>query len=310
VRLRGYLGGEPRLVRRVLLAAGVQFAAGLAAGLAWLITGDPAWIRFYFLYLGPVFLAGLAALELTLGLTAWGYFAAGDPLRQAWLLASLAAACRLAGLLASQWLAAEPSLLLRRLWLNTWDPIAVLAFPRLGLTPGGQAAMAVLCLGLLVVIYAYRRHRLRGELGPLEWVVVCAAALFPLLELRDASSWVGGPLSTPAPFKVLSLVAAPLSALSLYVALLLRRSSVNMHGGLIARCWGSYSLGIFATVCGNLGVWAIAHGHLPWSARVLVALVWYVSAIAYALGPACQVTAIRRARRAALELSGAEAGTE
>lgn len=310
MRLRGYLDAEPRLAGWILLAGGVQLAAGLAVGLIWLLTGEPAWIRLYVLYPGPVFLTGLAALELTLGLTAWAYFAAGDPLRPAWLLASLAAASRLAGLLASQWLTSEPGLLAHRLWLSTWDPQAVLSFPRLGLTAGGQVAMAVLCCGLLVVIHAYRRHRLRAEPGPLEWTVVGGAALFPLLELRDAASWLAGPVNTLAPFKILSLVAAPLSALSLYVALLLRRSSLNMHGGLIARCWGSYSLGIFATVCGYLGVWAITHGYLPWQARVLVALIWCVSAMAYALGPAYQVTAIRRARRAALELSGAEAGTE
>lgn len=310
MRLRGYLDAEPRLVRWILLAGGVQLAAGLAVGLLWLLTSEPAWIRLYFLYLGPVFLAGVAGLELTLGLTAWAYFGPGDPLRPAWLLASLAGACRLTGLLASHWLGAEPSLLAHRLWLNTWDPSAVLSFPRLGLTAGGQAAMAALCCGLLVVIHAYRRHGLRGELGPPEWVVVGSAALFPLLELRDAASWIAGPLNTQAPFRIISLVAAPLAALSLYVALLLRRSSLNMHGGLIARCWGSYSLGIFATVCGYLGAWAITHGYLRWQARVLVGLVWYVSAMAYALGPAYQVTAIRRARRAALELAGSEAGTE
>ncbi len=294
---------EPGLVKWILLAGGVQLFTGLLAAVAWLSAGHPTWIRLYFQYQGPAFLASVAILELVLCRMAWRHFSSGDPLRPAWMFLTLAAACRVGGILLSELPGAAARLNPGPLWPPPLDAQLVIPFQRLGLSAGGPVATALLGCGLLLVVRAYRRHRLRGKLGPLDLALFLIAALFTLRELYDTASWPAGPNDALGPYKALNLVTDPLLTLSLYVALVLRRSAEQMAGGLISRCWGAYSAGMFATVCGNLGLWAMNYRHLPWPTHTFVSLVWYLPGLAYALGAAYQVAAIRRAQRALDELS-------
>lgn len=294
---------EPGLVKWILLAGGVQVFTGLLAAVAWLWFGDPAWIRLYFQYQGPAFLGSIAILEVVLCRKAWRHFSTGDPLRPAWMFLTLAAACRLGGILLSELPGAAARLNPGPLWPAPLDPQSVIPYQRLGLSAGGPVATALLGCGLLLVVRAYRRHRLRAKLGPLGLVIFSIAALFTLRELYDSAAWPAGPHDALGSYKALRLVTNPLLTLSLYVALVLRRSAEQMAGGLISRCWGAYSTGIFATVCGNLTLWAVHYQHVPWPANTFASLVWYVPGMAYVLGAAYQVSAIRRAQRAADELS-------
>jgi hypothetical protein len=94
----------------------------------------------------------------------------------------------------------------------------------------------------------------------------------------------------------LGWITDPLLCIVLLEALLLRRMVMKMGGGLVERCWTSYSVAILLTAAGDLAFWLLGF-RVRGDAVALSWLVWYPAAAAYALGPAWQLEAIRYAER-------------
>lgn len=69
--------------------------------------------------------------------------------------------------------------------------------------------------------------------------------------------------------------------------------------GTFGQILGGFSLGIFLTSLGDIGIWATSHNYLPWPYSSITWYVWFLASAAYVLGPAYQVEACRRAYREA-----------
>ncbi len=266
----------------------------LWAARGFILQGDLGELNSALRLYGSVFLIGLAAVEYLLALVSWRLFAPGDRLRQAWLLLSFAAACRLLGLIGANLYsgfafwgdrpfrgpAAEEAGLIRDISLSFSTPIAVL----------------FMAAGLLIVLRAYKSLGMLPRPGPAGSILLGAAAIFLVLEGLEFRRWLAG-LSGPAPLlKMLSWMNDPLTGLLLLEAVLLARAAGAMRGGLIGSCWKTYAVAVFLTAFGDLGIWATSYGWLPWQYVYVNSGVWMAAAAAFALAPAYQVEAIVRAR--------------
>jgi hypothetical protein len=215
-----------------------------------------------------LFLVELAALELQFSLMAWRQLSPGDALRPAWLLIALSAGCHLAGTLCVQVLSADSAFNPLVRMPQVWSPAAAAQIRHFGLVVGGSLQMALLGCGLLFVLRAFHRVGLgvgsRTRAGAL---LLCASGL------------VGGPGGL--------LVSA-----AMVEAFLVARSVWRLGWGLIARCWGAVSFGLAASAGGHF-----LPRLLPADAGVEPAgwMLALLAGAALALGPAYQVTALRRA---------------
>jgi len=96
-------------------------------------------------------------------------------------------------------------------------------------------------------------------------------------------------------FDVLQASGGPLLVVLLIEAILVKRFMTVLSGGMIAKCWMSITAAIFLTTLRNLGLWAFAEGLLPAQLAGITWYIWFLSATAYALGPAWQIEAIQSA---------------
>jgi len=273
------LPSRPVSVRLLLSISAGNLLIGVAAAALWRLSGDDRWIQLYFRGLGAAFLVGFSLVEFRLCVAALRGFSPGDYLRPAWILITIAAACRLIGFVLSELLGSPtaPS-----------GPAA--AYRQAGLALGSFGALPMLLLGLLIVRRAYRRHGLLARLRWIDMAAVVAMAVFSIREMYD-----GLRLSTAfGVLRVLSFTTEPVLTALLYVALVIRRSTLPLAGGLVSRCWTSYCTAVFLTLLADLGMWAVTYSVLPQQASVAVWYVWLLAATAFALGPAYQVEAMRQ----------------
>lgn len=278
--------------RLVWLMAIVQVLLGLVALARWMATGDLGHIGYFFQYEGSLCLVAFALAEYLLSIIAWRLFDAGDMMRSAWFFVMIASGCRVAGLIVANFLSgfayAE---------FNS-GAAQVTAFRDFGLTISSPINMALLSVGLLMVVRLYRKVGLLRRLRWPDFVLLGAVGVFLGSQVVELTRWLlfsGGPVTM---LKGVSWLVDPLVGMLFVEAVLLRRSVVNMGGGLVGRCWGAYTAAIFLTSMGNLGIWAMNSGLLPWQFSYLTSCIWFLASIAYALGPAYQVEAIVRARAA------------
>jgi hypothetical protein len=168
----------------------------------------------------------------------------------------------------------------------------------MGSTFGGPLNMVLLAAGLLVVVGLYKKVGLLRRFSGSDWIPLGLVTLFIASQLVEFARW-NAMLREPATIlKWISWITDPLLGFLLLEALLLRRAIVNSGGGLIARCWRAYAAAIFLTSVGNAGTWAVNSGLLQWRYHYFNTFIWFLAAIAFALGPAYQIEAIMGARRA------------
>jgi len=82
---------------------------------------------------------------------------------------------------------------------------------------------------------------------------------------------------------------------SLAQALQLRRSAARMGSGWIGRCWKTYSWGVFLLCIAVAALWATEWDYLPWPWSSLIWYLWLPAGTVFAMAPAYQLEAIRRA---------------
>jgi hypothetical protein len=70
---------------------------------------------------------------------------------------------------------------------------------------------------------------------------------------------------------------------------------VRMGSGLVSKCWAAFMCGIFLTGAGELVLWVIPHYSHAWPLEMIESLILFPTAAIFALAPACQVAAQRRA---------------
>jgi hypothetical protein len=243
-------------------------AAGLVGGVvsvAWLATGQAERLALFFRYPGTLTVIALNLAGLVLSMVARRQFSRGEPMRLVWSVLALAAACSLTSGVLSQ-VAGE-----------NW-----------------RRARLILVLGLALALGIYRQSGIQSRPRIPDWLLMVVVAGFCGWEVYDESllQAPGSPLSFQ---QAVSLVNDPLLSLLLIEAILIRRSALKMGRGLIARCWGAFTAGIFLTFVGDMAVWISGHSPLPVPLAATTWYLWFLASGAYALAPACQVEACRRA---------------
>jgi hypothetical protein len=263
------VSGVPRLI---FISTGVLFVAGIAAAAAWSSTGDIRWLHLFFNYPGSLFLLGCGSLELWLGFRCWRQFSPGDLLRPAWLLITISALLQLS--------AAVP---IRS--SSEWSELS------------GPLYMVFLACGLFYVLRACRQIGVLGQLKTVDFVLLGVVLLYTLIFFVTVvfSPQHGG--RTVGPHAIISWTSDPLLCVLLLEAILIRRSAANLGWGLVSRCWMCFTVAIFLTSVGDIGLWASSKGYLPHFLEVASWYTWFLASAAYALGPAYQSQAMLRAMR-------------
>ncbi len=292
-RSRWPLGETLRRLTAVQVGLIVLAIAG-SAGLGWIAFhsgGSPSGNSSRF----PATLTvlGLAALELWFSARVARHFSPGEPLRPAWILITASAVCNLAGAIFPEFLRARTPLMLAAEQFSGLAQ-AVTNWQQLTLALGGTCRFALLGAGLLLALRACWRLGFLKPLHFLDWLWLMIPAAYIVYNAIDLTTF-GPPGGRVDLWVVLPWLVDPLLCVLFGVALVLFRSAQGMGRGWISLCWAWYTIGVFLTSLGDIGLWVARHGWLP---RYLVTLTWYAwlpAAAALALAPAFQLQAIRRA---------------
>jgi hypothetical protein len=235
----------------------------------------------------------MAAVGLWLCLAVLRSFPAGSPLRPAWMLITLAAEAQavsgvVAHLLGSNWL------------LN---PLVWAGPARFGLIEhirhtasiaGGPVRLAVLVAALLALLRALRKFGFWVRPTATDWAMCGVVCLFTLCRFAEAgaAALAGRRIGLE---EWISLAGLPILCVLFLEAMLLRRSILHMGNGLIAKGFLALVYGILLTAAGEAVLWAIPHYSQMPPLAMVGTLMQLLIAAAFALVPAYQVAAQRRA---------------
>jgi hypothetical protein len=257
-------------------------AAGQAFSMQGSITGTSAL---------PV--AGMAAVTLWLCLVVLRSFPAGAPLRSAWLLMTLAAGANavagvLGQLLGTNWL------LNPLVWMGHATPALTEPAHRFALITGGPLRLALLAVALLAVLRMLRKFGFWAQPSAADHAIFAIFCSFTLCRfcVAGAASVAGTPIGFE---EWASLAGLPVLCVLFLEAMLLRQAVGRMGHGPVARVWMVLVWGILLTGAGEAVQWAAPYCSRSLMLPELLALIQLPMAAAFALVPACQVAAQRRA---------------
>jgi hypothetical protein len=263
--------------RWIVLFLGAYLAAGILAVYVWNAAGQIFSIQGSSGSTSALSVTGMAAVDLWLCLVVLQRFPAGAPLRSAWWAITLASGLRVvAGVVGSLGRSGTP---------------AVLA-------AGGPVQLALLAVGVFMLLRVLRRFGLWRGPGAADWAVSGIAILFTGCRLGElAAGWLAGrPIAVE---NWISLAGLPIVCVLFLEAMLLRQSVLRMGNGLITRGWVALVCGILLTGAGEVTLWVIPHYAQTLPLAMFGALIRLPIAGAFALVPAYQVAAQRRAMKAA-----------
>jgi hypothetical protein len=270
----------------------------------WRISGDNVLIELFFKYQGSLFFILCAAAEMWLAWSAFRQFSEGEPLRIAWFLITLASLYRFIGYFFSKILNSETFLNPIFLFFGAHDKSFYSRFESFGLFVSGPLNMAVLACGLFLILRTLRRIGFLYRLRAFDYLLIAAVAAFTVRQIYEIAVWLRMPQTAFDLSKALGWASDPLLSILILEAILIRRSAVETGYGLLAKSWGAFSIGIFLTSLGDIGIWATTnHNYIPWPYSSVTWYIWFLASVAFVLGPAYQVEAYRRAFREARSIS-------
>lgn len=291
VSLHEYAARWPLLLARMISAiTACYLAVGILSFVVWQLSGNMAWVVEFFGVPAAVLMVCLGGTEFGLSILATQHFAPDDLLRPGWVLIACSGGCQTVGFLCSQIFGAHSRL---NPFTNSAEPLIPLARD-IGLLIGGTFRFALLAAGLHFALKAYQRSGWLGRLRWIDWAVLVGFIAYLVRNVVDVVAAMHRG-KVPDVWEVLGWPVDPLLCLLLVQALLLLRSTAQMNGGIVARCWRAFSVGIFLTAIGDVGMWAFNYGYLPWPWNSLTWYVWLPAAAAFACAPAFQLEVIRDA---------------
>jgi hypothetical protein len=291
------------IVNSLLWITAVHLAVSAVIFIIWRVTGDDSRIELFFTYQGSLFTVLFAAIEVCLAWIAFRQFSPGEPLRAAWLLITFASVYRFTGYLFSQILDTESHLNPIYLLLGPQNSSFYRACQSFGLMISGPLSMAVLAVGLFSILRTLRRLGLLARLRRMDFGLLFAVVAFTAWQAHEISRLVRSATSNYDLFTMVGWSSDPLLSILLIEAILIWRSVTKTGWGLLAKSWGAFSLAIFLTLLGDLGIWVTWHNYLPYPYNSINWFVWFLVSAAYVLGPAYQVEACRHAYREAEQIS-------
>jgi hypothetical protein len=256
-------------------------------------TRDFRLLHWFFQVPGALALICLPAGEAWLAWKVSRSFGAGEPLRRAWVFICLSAACAAAGALYSQ-VVGTRSPLNPFTGMANWSQQSAADLRQTGLVLGGTFRFALLACGLYFATTTYRRAGLLGKLRLADRLLMGCLAVYVVLEFRDlALAMQRG--RRPDVFEIMMWPVDPLLWVLVGQALLVLRSVRGTGMGWIGRCWTACAAAVLATLAGDVGLWFVTRGYLPWPWSSLTWFIWLPAAGAFALAPAYQWEAIQHA---------------
>lgn len=239
----------------------------------------------------------MAGVDLWLCLVVLRSFPAGAPLRSTWMLITLAsAACAASGvlgqLLGTNWL------LNPLVWAGPAKSGLIEQIRISALIAGGPVRWAILAVAMLAVLRILRKFGFWVRPSATDWAMSGIVCLFALCRFGEAgAASLGGRqigLDT-----WISLAGLPILCVLFLEAMLLRQSVARMGNGLVSRGWIALVCGILLTGAGEVALWVIPHYSQTLPLAMFGTLIQLPIATAFALVPACQVAAQRRALKPA-----------
>jgi hypothetical protein len=240
---------------------------------------------------------GMAAVDLWLCLVVLRSFPAGSPLRSTWMLLTLAAAVRAASGVVTEFLGTY-WLLNPLVWSERSKSGLIEQIRHWALIAGGPIRLALLAAALLAVLRILRKYGfpVRPAFG--DWAVSGIACMFTLSRLGEAcAAALAGRQIGQADW--ISLAGLPILCVLSLEAMLLRRSVARMGNGLISRGWVALGYGILLTVAGEVVLWVLPHYSQTLPLAMVCASLPLTIGSVFALVPAYQLVAQRRALRSA-----------
>ncbi len=285
-----FAGNASRWLWLMATAAAFLAAAGTAS---WAFSGFPQPLAGYLWRLGAFCLVAFSVAEYVLALACWRRFGRDEPMRWAWLLITLAAGSRAAGLVV---VSLRSGFEIGRDALAQGSVAQTAAAAGLSSAFANPLALALLAGGLLAALRAcgqagVLRRPSAFEMASLMVLMLFMAGRFVAI-LRSPSASAG----LPGLVQGINASVYPLMGLLLVLAVMLREPVQQMGDGLIGRCWGGYIAAIFFTAVASMGNWATSAGYMPWQYGFVNSAGWLLAALAFALAPAHQLEAAVRAR--------------
>ena len=240
---------------------------------------------------------GMAAVNLWLCLVVWRSFPAGSPLRSTWMLLTLAAAARAASGVVTEFLGTI--WLLNPAWWGEQSKSGLIEqVRRAALLFSGPIRLALLAAAMLAVLRILRKYGFPARPTFGDWAVSGIVCMFTLSRFGEAcaASLAGRQISQA---DWISLAGLPILCVLSMEAMLLRRSVARMGSGLISRGWVALGYGILLTVAGEVVLWVLPHYSQTLPLAMVCALMPLTIGSLFALVPAYQLVAQRRAMRPA-----------
>src|SRR5208283_940693 len=159
-----------------------------------------------------------------------------------------------------------------------------------------------LAAGMLAALRVLRKFGFWVRPSTTDWAVSAIVYLFTLCRFAEAgaASLAGRQIGTE---DWISLAGLPILCVLFVEGMLLRQSVVHMGNGLISKCWVAFMCGIFLSGAGEVALWVIPHYSHAWPLETIESLILFSTAAVFALAPACQVAAQRRAIKPAPDQS-------
>ena len=295
-RLGDGLSAAPRWIVACL---GAYLTADLFALYLWNAAGQAFSIQSSSDSTSALSVTAMAGVNLWLCLAVMRSFPSGAPLRSTWALIALAAAAQavsgaLAQILGSDWV------LNPLLWAGHASPALTGHIRLVARIAGGAVRLALLVAAMLPVLRILRKFGFWVRPSATDWAVCGIVCLFTLCRFAEAAaaSLPGGQMGIE---DWTSLAGLPFLCVLSLEAMLLRQSVVRMGNGPIARCWAALVCGIFLTGLVELALWLIPHYSRAPLAVVELPARFLIAAV-FALAPAYQLAAQRRAAKPAASL--------
>jgi hypothetical protein len=240
---------------------------------------------------------GMAAVDLWLCLVVLRSFPAGAPLRSTWTLLTLAAAARVVSGVLTEFLGTN-WLLNPLVWSEQSKSGLIGQIRQAAPIAGGPIRLALLAAALLAVLRILRKYGFGVRPAATDWAVSGMVCMFAFSRIGEAcaASLAGRQISQP---DWISLAGLPILCVLSMEAMLLRRSVARMGNGLIPRCWVALGYGILLMVTGEVVLWVLPHYSQTLPLAMVCALLPLTMGSVFALVPAYQLVAQRRAIRPA-----------
>jgi hypothetical protein len=154
--------------------------------------------------------------------------------------------------------------------------------------------MILLGTGLAAAHRVMRQFGFSSRLRALDWAAFAIVVQFTLSCFAEAA--FGSDSGRHLTFQNLISLAGHAILCVLFLQGMRLRNSLRLMGtGLVSKCWTALMCGIILTGIGDVVLWVIPHYFAGWPMAIVESLVRIPSAAAFALAPAYQVAAQRRA---------------